>query len=378
MTAGSASETGGGIYRYLLASADPSTYHYVANLKTTDTDAAQRHVAALGLVVPDAQVSAVPAAVLDAAAVTPISAALAASQGAVTFGQVKILANVSGEGALHVVNSHANGHGQRNQGGNAGQYNYGSNGQYNYGINNGQYNYGSYNGQYNFGLTEAGQLNQGSLPIIGAAQQEIADALKLAPAAGTPATGSVYDLLGDVSIDPQAVRDAMLLAPTPPGTAAAGSVDAKLDGISASVAAELSNSSDCTASGAISRTRGNTWIINATIGAITGYTSLWMTIKHSRADLDSDAILQVKLNASGTGDDLIYVNGTPASDSTKASIAVNDAAAGTITVTVDEAITAALPVGEFDYDIQALVSGVVTTPDSGTFTVTADVTRSIT
>jgi len=45
---------------------------------------------------------------------------------------------------------------------------------------------------------------------------------------------------------------------------------------------------------------------------------------------------------------------------------------------VDEAITAALPVGEFDYDIQALVSGVVTTPDSGTFTVTADVTRSIT
>ena len=58
VTGGSASETGGGIYRYLLASADPSTYHYVANLKTTDTDAAQRHVAALGLVVPDAQVSA--------------------------------------------------------------------------------------------------------------------------------------------------------------------------------------------------------------------------------------------------------------------------------------------------------------------------------
>lgn len=67
VTAGSASETGGGIYRYLLASADPSTYHYVANLKTTDTDAAQRHVAALGLVVPDAQVSAVPAGVWDAA-----------------------------------------------------------------------------------------------------------------------------------------------------------------------------------------------------------------------------------------------------------------------------------------------------------------------
>ena len=57
VTAGSASETGGGIYRYLLASADPTLYHYVANLKTTDTDAVQRHVAALGLVVPDALVS---------------------------------------------------------------------------------------------------------------------------------------------------------------------------------------------------------------------------------------------------------------------------------------------------------------------------------
>lgn len=73
VTGGSASETGGGIYRYLLASADPTAYHYVANLKTTDTDAAQRHVAALGLVVPDAQVSAVPAAVLAALEGSPIT-----------------------------------------------------------------------------------------------------------------------------------------------------------------------------------------------------------------------------------------------------------------------------------------------------------------
>lgn len=180
-----------------------------------------------------------------------------------------------------------------------------------------------------------------------------------------------------VNVTMQQVRDAMLLAPTPPGTAAAGSVDAKLDGIGGSVAAELSNSSDCTASGAISRTRGNTWIINATVGAITGYTSLWLTIKHSRGGPDSDAILQVKLNASGVGDGLLYVNGTPASDSAKAAITVNNAATGTITITVDEVITAALPVGEFAYDIQTLVSGVVATPDSGAFTVTADVTRSI-
>lgn len=57
VTGGSASETGGGIYRYRYASADLSSYHYVANMKTTSTDVAQKHVAALGLVVPDALVS---------------------------------------------------------------------------------------------------------------------------------------------------------------------------------------------------------------------------------------------------------------------------------------------------------------------------------
>lgn len=293
------------------------------------------------------------------------------TQGAVTFGQVKILADINYEGALHIDNNALNGVGLFAHGTLIGQHNHGQVGQRNDGDIYGQYNHGE----------DAGQYNEGDIPVIGAASQGIANALKLAPAAGTPAAGSVYDLLGDasiVSIDPQAVRDAMLLAPTPHGTAAAGSVDAKLDGLASSVAAELSNSSDCTASGAISRTRGNTWIINATVGAITGYTSLWLTIKHSRGGPDSDAILQVKLNASGVGDGLLYVNGTPASDSAKAAITVNNAATGTITITVDEVITAALPVGEFAYDIQTLVSGVVATPDSGTFTVTADVTRSVT
>ena len=91
------------------------------------------------------------------------------TQGAVTFGQVKILADVDGEGALHVVNSHANGYGQRNQGGYTGQYNNGNHA--------GQTNTGNYAGQTNYG---------GAASVGGAASQEIADALKRAPAAGTP------------------------------------------------------------------------------------------------------------------------------------------------------------------------------------------------
>ena len=143
------------------------------------------------------------------------------------------------------------------------------------------------------------------------------------------------------------------------------------------MAAELSNTSDSTASGAITRTRGNSWAINATIGAITGYTSLWFTIKHSKDDADSDAILQIKKNASGSDDDLIYVNGATASDSTLGAITVSDASTGAIIIAVDETVTDDMPAGAFYYDVQVLNSGTVTTPDSGTFTITADVTRSV-
>ena len=106
------------------------------------------------------------------------------TQGAVTFGQVKILANVPNQGALHVVNSHANGHGQYSEGGNTGQYNNGNHA--------GQTNTGNYAGQTNYG---------GAAAVVGAAQQEIADALKRAPAVGAPTAGSVYDLLGDAALE---------------------------------------------------------------------------------------------------------------------------------------------------------------------------------
>ena len=144
------------------------------------------------------------------------------------------------------------------------------------------------------------------------------------------------------------------------------------------LAAELSSSSDSTTSGAITRTRGNTWTINATIGAITGYTSLWFTVKHSQDDADSDAILQIKLNSTGSDDDLLYVNGATASDSTLGAITVIDASTGAIIIAVDETVTDDMPAGAFYYDVQVLNSGAVTTPDSGKFTITADVTRSVT
>ena len=71
-------------------------------------------------------------------------------------------------------------------------------------------------------------------------------------------------------------------------------------------------------------------------------------------------------------------NGAAASDATKASIAIVDASTGSVLVTVDETITDDLTPGEYVYDAQTLISSATATPETGTFTVTADVTRSVT
>ena len=66
VTGGNASEGRRGLYHYRLASADPSLYQYVATFVTADTDVDQQEIAALGLVVPDALISAIPEHVLAA------------------------------------------------------------------------------------------------------------------------------------------------------------------------------------------------------------------------------------------------------------------------------------------------------------------------
>jgi hypothetical protein len=143
-------------------------------------------------------------------------------------------------------------------------------------------------------------------------------------------------------------------------------------------ASVVANSSDATAAGAITRRRGDSWSIALTLGAITDWTSLWFTIKNSYSDLDSAALLHVKLNATGLLDGLLYVNGVAATNDALASITVSNAATGAIIVAVDETVTDDLSPGTYYYDAQVLITGAVTTPDSGTFTVTADVTRSVT
>jgi hypothetical protein len=106
-----------------------------------------------------------------------VIAVLNATQGAITWAQQKIVANVANEGALDIRNANADGIGTYNNGGDVGLYNDGTAlyGQYNVGADTGMYNngtgaggYGNYNagvaiGQYNAGsgAASAGQTNQG-------------------------------------------------------------------------------------------------------------------------------------------------------------------------------------------------------------------------
>lgn len=70
---------------------------------------------------------------------------LATTQPSVKFGQVKITADVEGEGAFHIFNSHPLG---------VGTYSSGKVGQYNHGTEVGQYNVGNTTGQINAGDTQ--------------------------------------------------------------------------------------------------------------------------------------------------------------------------------------------------------------------------------
>lgn len=117
------------------------------------------------------------AAWLTAITGATVIAVLNSVQGAITWAQQKIVANVANEGALDIRNANAAGIGTYNNGGDVGLYNDGTAlyGQYNVGADTGLYNngtgvggYGNYNagvaiGQYNAGsgAASAGQTNQG-------------------------------------------------------------------------------------------------------------------------------------------------------------------------------------------------------------------------
>lgn len=150
--------------------------------------------------------------------------ALAASQGGVTFsGQVTITTSKSGEGALHIVNSHASGYGQYIQSNSIAQYIQGNTvGQYIYGTSTGQSISGSTGRNITgyattlrsaLGMAAANMDSQLAAILAGGlTAQQVRDAMMLAASAGTPAAESVDakldSILEDTGTDiPAAIAD---------------------------------------------------------------------------------------------------------------------------------------------------------------------------
>lgn len=122
----------------------------------------------------------------------------------------------------------------------------------------------------------------------------------------------------------------------------------------------------------ITRRRGDTWTITITgLGSLADRTDVILTIKAGQAAEDSGARLQV----SETGG-LVILNADGDVTAADASITVDDAVAGDITIVVASSVTAELAApSTWAYDVQVLAPTNDRTPAEGTFVVTADVTR---
>jgi len=128
------------------------------------------------------------------------------------------------------------------------------------------------------------------------------------------------------------------------------------------------------AGGTVTIHRGDSLSASITgLGAVTGYTNIWFTVKRNVADADTASIIQIDTT---TG--LLYLNGA-AGTAAQGSITVDDDAAGDITVVMAEEATDDLtPESGLYYDVQSLVGGSVSTLSAGPCNITADITRSIT
>ena len=109
------------------------------------------------------------------------------------------------------------------------------------------------------------------------------------------------------------------------------------------------------------------------MGDLSSRSKLAFTAKANVNDSDSMAVLQI---LEGAG--LVRLNGSSQVTSSCASLTVANISTGTVNLEIDAIVTAALAVQDLVWDVQAILSTGVTTPVSGTLTVVADVTQSVT
>ena len=158
-------------------------------------------------------------------------------------------------------------------------------------------------------------------------------------------------------------------------------IDVLIDAIKAKT--DLLDVSSVTVNSAISGTaitilRGDTFECSISgLGSLASYVSLDFTVKADKTQADSDSLIRIRLNATGLADGLLTLNGATPSSADDGSIAITDAAAGDITITLAASCTDDLATGTYAYDVQLIEVGDVSTLTSGKATVIADVTRAV-
>ena len=125
--------------------------------------------------------------------------------------------------------------------------------------------------------------------------------------------------------------------------------------------------------------RGTTWSISLTgLGDISAYDTIYFSVKEKLSDADSSAYLRVRNAASG----LERFNKAAPTAAANGTIAIDDAGAGNITITVQEEETVNAPLLDaFYYDVKGVDDDGnvdLLSVGSGQFTVAGDVTRAIT
>jgi hypothetical protein len=125
------------------------------------------------------------------------------------------------------------------------------------------------------------------------------------------------------------------------------------------------------AGGTVTIHRGDSLSVSITgLGDISTRTKLWFTVKRSPADADTASIIQIEETAG-----LVYLNGATGT-AILGDIAVDDAVAGDITITLDETATDDLvPQSGLYYDIQMKTATTIETLSAGPCNITADITR---
>ena len=158
-------------------------------------------------------------------------------------------------------------------------------------------------------------------------------------------------------------------------------IDVLIDAIKAKT--DLLDVSSVTVNSAISGTaitilRGDTFECSISgLGSLASYVSLDFTVKANKTQADTEALIRIRLNATGLADGLLTLNGATPSSADDGSIAITDAAAGDITITLAASCTDDLATGTYAYDVQLIEVGDVSTLTSGKATVIADVTRAV-